>query len=98
MRSGVKILEVQNSELGYWFNITVDGGYILAGYTDSYGNGDKDILPYIKWSVQGPLIYESNFGGRGGDYEGHVEQTSDIGYIITLNHTILKMEPMTFGL
>ncbi len=41
---------------------TQDGGYILAGSTNSFGTGDQDIL-LVRMDAQGDVIWSSTFGG-----------------------------------
>jgi hypothetical protein len=60
---------------------TTDGGYILAGYTDSFGAGLYDML-LIKADSLGNQEWLETFGGSGRDYAQAVEQTADGGYIL----------------
>jgi hypothetical protein len=60
---------------------TSDGGYIVAGYTDSFGAGDGDII-LIKTDANGNIQWAKTYGGTRWDYASSVQQTSDGGYIV----------------
>ena len=60
---------------------TSDGGYIIAGYSDSYTIGDNDILVY-KLTPDGSKQWRKNFGGEYDDYGRFIQQTADGGYIL----------------
>ena len=58
-----------------------DGGYVVAGSTDSMGVGIDAWL--FKTFPNGTLQWMKNYGGLGYDYATCVEQTNDHGYILT---------------
>jgi hypothetical protein len=68
-------------EEAYSVQQTSDGGYILVGYTYSFGAGDYDIF-LIKTDANGNIIWAKTYGGTGWDRAYSVRQTSDGGYIV----------------
>jgi len=69
-------------EEGYAVQQTNDGGYIIVGYTDSYGAGEDDIW-LIKTDANGDTIWTKTYGGSSNEEGFSVWQTSDSGYVIT---------------
>ncbi len=60
---------------------TEDGGYIIVGYTKSYGHGNKDVW-IVRLDKNGNKIWEKFLGGEKDDVANSIVQTKDGGFII----------------
>jgi len=60
---------------------TSDGGFIVGGYTDSFGAGDYDAL-VVKLNSDGSLDWHKTYGGTGKEYCRSIRETDDGGYIM----------------
>jgi len=60
---------------------TSDGGYILAGSTQSYGSGKSDIW-LVRTDYEGEEQWNRTYGGDSRDWANSVQQTFDGGFII----------------
>ena len=60
---------------------TADGGYIVAGSTESFGAGDRDLY-LVKTNAGGDTIWTRTVDGAANCDGYSVQQTSDGGYIV----------------
>ena len=66
---------------GYEVEQTTDGGYAIAGYTNSFGNGGYDCY-LVKTDSTGVLEWDRTYGGENWDLSYSLELTADSGYIL----------------
>ena len=69
------------NDVAYSVHQCADGGYIITGYTQSYGVGWRDIWT-IKTDSMGNKLWDKTSGGVGHDIAWEIKQTRDGGYII----------------
>jgi hypothetical protein len=60
---------------------TTDGGYIIIGWTDSFGAGETDVY-IIKTDSLGSTLWTRTYGGSDYDGASSIGQTSEGDYII----------------
>jgi hypothetical protein len=70
-----------NNEEGRSVLQTSDGGYIVAGMTNSFGAGDYDVY-LVKTNANGDVIWTRTYGGANFDDAWEIQPTLDGGYII----------------
>ncbi len=68
-------------EYGQSVQQTTDGGYIVAGRTNSFGAGNYDVC-LVKTNANGDILWTNTYGGAGDDGGHSVQQTTDGGYIV----------------
>ena len=75
-------------EIAKSIQLTTDGGYIAAGYTQStdgdvtgnHGNADFWV---VKTDSDGNLQWQKTYGGTGNEKAEQIQKTSDGGYVLT---------------
>jgi uncharacterized delta-60 repeat protein len=70
-----------SDEEAYSVQQTSEGGYIVAGYTQSFGAGYHDFY-LVKTNSQGDTLWTRTYGGSNYDEAYSVQQTADGGYIV----------------
>ena len=58
-----------------------DGGFLIVGFTDSFGAGEMDIY-LIRTDDLGNLLWERTFGGPRSEYGWAMAPTSDGGFVL----------------
>lgn len=70
-----------NDDGGRSIKETADGGYILTGFTESYGAGGSDLW-LLKTDSEGELVWNVTYGGSRDDIGESVWQTAGGGYVV----------------
>ncbi|HRG02346.1 MAG TPA: hypothetical protein PKZ75_14605, partial [Bacteroidia bacterium] len=68
-------------DVGYSVKQTLDGGYIIAGSTSSFGQGNTDFY-LLKLDSLGQKKFETSFGGYSNEIAKSVIQLSDSSFVI----------------
>ncbi len=63
---------------------TTDGGFVVAGYTTSFGSGDRDVF-ITKIDSNGKIVWSKVFGGKEWDQANSICQTTDGGFVVAGN-------------
>jgi hypothetical protein len=70
-----------NDEHGFSVLQAYDGGYVLAGYTASFGAGSADMW-LVKASAEGDSLWSRTYGGSSWDDCRCIQKTQDGGYVL----------------
>jgi len=70
-----------DDDTGFSILQTREGGYIIAGSTESFGKGNGDIW-VIKTDIDGNQEFARTLGGAEPDCPSEIQKTADGGYII----------------
>ncbi|MFC1855785.1 hypothetical protein ACFL2A_04525 [Thermodesulfobacteriota bacterium] len=71
----------EGAEFGHSMIETKDGGYLLLGYTKSFGKGEHDMY-LVKTDNKGKKVWHTTYGGKGYDLGKSVIETTDGGYLL----------------
>ena len=61
---------------------TSDSGFLIAGYTFSFGAGNSDIL-LVRLNFSGDTLWTKTIGGASFEFTNEIQNTSDGGFIIS---------------
>ena len=70
-----------SADYGYCLQQTSEGGYVVAGSTNSFGKGGADLW-IIKLNKVGEITWQRAYGGDKDDIGRSLQQTFDGGYIV----------------
>ena len=70
-----------NTDRGRSVQQTLDGGFVVVGWTNSFGAGDIDVY-LIRTDATGDTLWTRTYGGSGSDYGFSIQQTSDSGFVV----------------
>jgi len=81
-------------EEGQSVSQTSDGGYVMCGYTKSFGDPDGDVY-MVRTDEYGDTLWTRTFGGSSYEQSFRIEQTNDDGFIIAgLTHSFGDLSQM----
>ena len=74
---------------------TIDGGYVVASETNSFGAGELDIW-ILKLDGEGDIEWQKTYGGSEDDRFPYIQQTSDGGYIVAGQNDAFGSDPRSW--
>jgi hypothetical protein len=80
-----------NLEKAYSLIKTSDGGYAIAGYTQSSGARGSDFW-LVKTDSNGNMVWNQTYGGKDNEYAYSVVETSDGGYAVAGGSWLVKID------
>ena len=78
---GEKIYGGSQREIAYSIGNTSNNGYIISGFTDSYGSGSHDVY-LLRTDGLGDTLWTKTFGGTKKDEGFSVLETTDGGFLV----------------
>jgi hypothetical protein len=77
---------MQASEMAYCIRETADGGYVVAGHTETWGAGEFDAW-VLKLDSSGSPLWQRSYGGTGSDLAYAVRELPAGGGYVLAAHT-----------
>jgi hypothetical protein len=69
-------------DIGYSVRRMSDGGFMIAGVSNSFGGGDEDFW-LLRTNANGDSLWAKRYGTSGRDYGYDMKPTNDGGFIVT---------------
>ncbi len=93
-----KVLGGNDVDIANSIQQTNDGGFIIAGFTESHNGDVSEYFGYkdgwiVKLDSIGDIQWQKSIGGKWDDVANSIQQTFDGGYIVS-GHTIASNEEM----
>jgi len=76
-----KIFGGSENDNGWAVRQTNDGGFIMVGFTSSFGAGGMDVY-VLKTDANGEVFWTKTYGNQGDEFGWDIRTTSDNGFII----------------
>ena len=76
-----RVMGGDKDDNNYSIDRTLDGGFILTGYTTSYGSGGEDAY-LIKTNALGAVEWTKAYGSKANEIGWSVKATQDSGFIV----------------
>jgi hypothetical protein len=76
-----KVFGGRGKNNGWAVRQTNDGGYIITGYTNSFGAGGMDVY-LIRTDAGGDTLWTKTFGGERDEFGWDIRKTADGGFIV----------------
>ncbi|PCH97829.1 MAG: hypothetical protein COB85_02440 [Bacteroidetes bacterium] len=70
------------NDFAWYVSETSDSGYIVSGYTGSFGAGGDDAY-LLRLNSMGDTLWTRTYGSTGDEYGNSVRETMDSGFVIT---------------
>jgi hypothetical protein len=70
-----------NDDEAYSIQQTLDNGYIVGGYTYSFGAGFSDVW-VLKLDANGNVLWQKTYGGSSNDWAESIQQILDGSYVV----------------
>lgn len=77
----IKTYGGEGQDNGWAITEAVDGGFVIAGFTDSFGAGDMDFY-LIRTDADGEKLWDKTYGGPKDEYGWAMAPTTDGGYVL----------------